>query len=288
MIVIDWILTTHCNLNCFYCLQGSDTRREPCNPVDISFLPSVEPNKFLFHLTGGEPFLVPNFTEICQAVISSGNLLSINTNLTISPEQLTDVINPRDIVYINASVHYPYRSKSMKAYALNFNTLRHSDYFVVGSCVMIPELFDEVATFIDNVRHDYNITLFPKLMRGISGGRLYPKNYTDHQLAEITRLTAIAEKEAKGRDITKYQLLSRFSPSIDTWRADDIDTANVTLCFDGESRIHLDTNGDWIVCGGRTIGNVYSDGVPQSAPVISCHHKVVCGDKQFCKISRRS
>lgn len=282
MTVIDWIVTRKCNLNCYYCLQGTDTRRLPCPPVDTTFLVLAEPGKYSFHLTGGEPLLVPGIGGICARIVESSNLLSLNTNLTVNPLCITESVGPDDVAFINASVHFPYRSKSMANYVKHYNQLRDNGYFVVGSCVMIPESFDEIVTFIDNARNKYGITIFPKLMRGISGMKSYPQSYSVKQLAEIQRLTRTAAEEAEKFSPRGLNSLAAYSPSIDSWNGGSIAPMPAAYCFDGIQAIHLDSNGDWIKCNNVCIGNVYSDGFKPLSEITPCGYSVNNGCKKYC------
>lgn len=282
MIIIDWIVTRKCNLNCYYCLQGTDTRYEPCKPVDTSFLVSAEAGQYSFHLSGGEPMLVPNFGEICSRVVASSNLLSLNTNLTINPLCIIESIRPEDLAFINASVHFPYRSKSITNYIRHYEMLRSNGYFVVGSCVMIPDSFDDIVTFIDDVRNKYGIMIFPKLMRGICGKKLYPDSYSNNQISELRRLSCIAYDEANNFNPHRLKLLSLHSPSIDSWNKDILSTGLSSYCFDGVQAIHLDTNGDWIKCDNSRIGNVFSEGFKPLSSLKKCRYSIKFGYKKYC------
>lgn len=281
MIVIDWIVTRKCNLNCYYCLQGTDTRQELCKPIDTSFLAMADKDRYSFHLTGGEPMLVPNIGEICSQVVATSNLLSLNTNLTINPSCITEAVRPDDVAFINASVHFPYRSKSMTNYVRHYELLRSKHYFVVGSCVMLPDSFDDIVNFIDDVRFKYGITIFPKLMRGICGKKSFPESYSEIQIGELRRLNEIAYKEAYNFNPNGLKLLSLHSPSIDSWNK-EITTGLSSYCFDGIQAIHLDTNGDWIKCDNSRIGNVYSDGFKPISNLKQCRYSVDSGHKRYC------
>lgn len=282
MIIIDWIVTRKCNLNCFYCLQGTDTRQETCKPVDTSFLALALAGNYSFHLTGGEPMLVPNIGEICARVAATSNQLSLNTNLTINPSCIIESVPPEDLAFINASVHFPYRSKSMTNYVRYYELLRSKDYFVVGSCVMLPESFDDIVTFIDDVRNKYGIMIFPKLMRGICGNKSYPNSYSEKQISELRRLCGIAYNEAYNFNPNGLKLLSLHSPSIDSWNNDIVSTDLSSYCFDGIQAIHLDTNGDWIKCDNNRIGNVYSDGFKPLSSLKGCRYSIDSRLKRYC------
>lgn len=103
--IVDWILTEKCNLNCYYCLQNADTRKANCIPIDYCFAKNVK-SPMLFHLTGGEPFLVPNLIELVNELQSIGHYVSMNTNLTYTPRDFSKYVNKEHFLFINASYHY--------------------------------------------------------------------------------------------------------------------------------------------------------------------------------------
>lgn len=282
MIIIDWILTRKCNFNCYYCLQGSDTRKEPCVPVDVSFMNEARPGSYLFHLTGGEPLLVPNFGEVCAEVAGSGNILSLNTNLSIRPSALMESVRASDVAFVNASVHFPYRRTGFGRFAENYTLLRKGGYFVVATCVMPPETFDECVRFIDDVRNKTGVVIFPKLMRGVSCGKRYPEAYSAEQVSELERLTEAAALDAKSFSAGGFELLCRYSPSIDSWSGVSVSEENSSLCYDGVQAIHLDVNGDWIKCVNCCIGNVYEDGFKPLFKERRCDYSRISGNKKYC------
>lgn len=103
--IIDWILTEKCNLNCYYCLQNADTRMAKRTPVDYRFAQKAE-FPMLFHLTGGEPFLVPNLINLINELQAMGHYVSMNTNLTHSTRDFSKLVGKEHFLFINSSYHY--------------------------------------------------------------------------------------------------------------------------------------------------------------------------------------
>ena len=170
--IVDWILTERCNLNCYYCLQNADTRKAECGHVDYSFIEDID-RTLLFHLTGGEPFLVPNLNELCNSIEYKGHYISMNTNLTLPVNKFIDQVRSDRFLFINASVHYPYRELHMEPFIRHYKELREAGFFVYSTVVMIPDEFEKIADFIRKYQ-SRDLILLPKLMRGIEHGRRYP------------------------------------------------------------------------------------------------------------------
>ena len=168
--IVDWILTERCNLNCYYCLQNADTRKAECGPLDYSFVENVD-KSVLFHLTGGEPFLVPNLNDMCNALEDRGHHVSMNTNLTLPVSKFVKEVSPDRFLFINASVHYPYRKQHMEPFMRHYRELREAGFFVYSTVVMIPDDFDQIADFIREYQSQ-GLILLPKLMRGVEKGKI--------------------------------------------------------------------------------------------------------------------
>lgn len=160
--VVDWILTEKCNLNCYYCLQHADTRKAKCEPIDSSFVAKAK-SPMLFHLTGGEPFLVPNLIEVIDNIQSNGHYVSMNTNLTHSTRYFSEYVNKEKMLFVNASYHYVYRKEHITPFVRNYICMRKAGIFTYTTLVMIPQLFDELSV-IANKLISQGVCVLPKLM----------------------------------------------------------------------------------------------------------------------------
>ena len=69
---LTWSLSTKCNFECDYCFHSLEERRfSSIKPVDIKKIINTlrkTNKKYLITLSGGEPFLIPNFIELCKAL----------------------------------------------------------------------------------------------------------------------------------------------------------------------------------------------------------------------------
>jgi hypothetical protein len=66
---------------------------------------------WLFHISGGEPFLDNNFVDLC-GVITNKHYLSINTNHSTSNVfDFANKIDPNKTLFISSSVHITEREK---------------------------------------------------------------------------------------------------------------------------------------------------------------------------------
>lgn len=247
--IVDWILTERCNLNCYYCLQNADTRKAECGHVDYSFIEDID-RTLLFHLTGGEPFLVPNLNELCNSIEYKGHYISMNTNLTLPVNKFIDQVRSDRFLFINASVHYPYRELHMEPFIRHYKELREAGFFVYSTVVMIPDEFEKIADFIRKYQ-SRDLILLPKLMRGIEHGRRYPEAYSNEQKATMKELVASSIEAMSLNEREKFRVACENNVSIDNWW--EIDTRDVggTRCFDGARFIRITETGDIIYCNGK-------------------------------------
>ena len=256
--IVDWILTERCNLNCYYCLQNADTRKAECGPVDYSFIEDTD-RTLLFHLTGGEPFLVPNLNDLCNSIEHKGHYISMNTNLTLPVNKFIEQVNPNRFLFINASVHYPYRKLHMAPFMRHYRQLRETGFFVYSTVVMIPDEFEKIAGFIRDYQSQ-GLILLPKLMRGIEQGRRYPEAYSNEQKATMKKLVSSSIEIMSLNEREKFRIACENNVSIDNWW--EIDTRDVggTRCFDGARYIRITETGDIIYCNGKILGNINTTG----------------------------
>lgn len=268
--VVDWILTERCNLNCYYCLQNADTRKVECTPVDFSFIDKVN-EPVLFHLTGGEPFLVPEIHALCNRLEQKGHYISMNTNLTLPVERFIEQVSPDNFLFINASVHYPYRKQHMEPFMRHYRKLREAGFFVYSTVVMIPGKFEEITEFIKEYQNHGTI-LLPKLMRGTEQGQRYPESYDDRQNRIMKELVDSAIEKMSPDERDKFRIACENNVSIDNWWNFDTKGIKGTRCFDGSRYIRITENGDIIYCDGKRLGNIRTTGLVTLPVSQTCEH----------------
>lgn len=268
--IVDWILTERCNLNCYYCLQNADTRKAECGPVDYSFVENLD-KSVLFHLTGGEPFLVPNLSDLCNTLESKGQHISMNTNLTLPVSQFVKEVRPDRFLFINASVHYPYRKLHMEPFMRHYRELREAGFFVYSTVVMLPDEFEGISDFIMEYQ-DKDLILLPKLIRGLERGKRYPEAYTGLQNAKMKELVVSAIENMTSDDREKFRIACENNVSIDNWWEADTRTIGGTRCFDGARYIRITEAGDIIYCDGKTLGNIKTTGLTMLSQPPTCQY----------------
>ena len=85
---VHWELTNHCNLKCVHCYLAPDARRELTTLEIHSLLDQLQAEGFLWlTLSGGEPLLRRDFSEIYRYAHDRGFLINVFTNGTrIKPD----------------------------------------------------------------------------------------------------------------------------------------------------------------------------------------------------------
>lgn len=97
-------ITPMCNLRCVMCgqrgdkgvLKGKYAYEESKNivPVEryIELVDEIAPRKPVFYMWGGEPFMYPNFLDLCEYIASKKCVLSVNTNGTYLAENAERIV----------------------------------------------------------------------------------------------------------------------------------------------------------------------------------------------------
>ena len=77
-------LTNRCNLNCKHCGSSCTSKGQTLTMDDVeSTLDSIQGDKPMICLTGGEPLMHPDFYEIAGRVKSKGFFWGMTTNATL-------------------------------------------------------------------------------------------------------------------------------------------------------------------------------------------------------------
>ncbi len=134
------LLTLRCNFKCPYCDQA---REKPyLDYPDISGthwkkLFSAVPNA-LIHLSGGEPFLHPDFLEIIENM-PKRHLVYIATNLSMPLRNFLNVARVEQIFFLAASLHPSAQNFSLKVFLRNLDLLQQHGIPAYVNYVAYPE-----------------------------------------------------------------------------------------------------------------------------------------------------
>ncbi|MBE6049005.1 MAG: radical SAM protein [Clostridium sp.] len=91
--VLQWHITHKCNLRCLHCYQEdykSDLNFEEIKKVFLDYLDYIEEHNFRGHIniTGGEPFLHPDFFKVISMFEENNITFGILTNGTLLNEEM--------------------------------------------------------------------------------------------------------------------------------------------------------------------------------------------------------
>jgi len=197
---LHWSLTNSCNFNCDYCFGFDHHSGFVPQHVDISaVMQSLEKSGLIFRIgfTGnGEPFLIPNFVELCSA-IAQKHYLTINTNLT-NPRIAEFANQPglkEKVLTIFASVHFfELSDKNLwNRFLENYRLLQSSGFQIKLTAVGWPGFIRKIEKELAVVRKIGAAVEFEPFF-GSFASKKYPENYTAE---ELTYFGLTAESYAK-------------------------------------------------------------------------------------------
>jgi len=260
----DWILMSSCTFRCKYCFwEESALAAKISPPADVDQLCSFFDSSgltWLLHLTGGEPFVYPNFIKLCQLLVRK-HYISINTNADSRRVNVfADAVNPERVDFINCGAHIQQRQErnSAERFISNFLTLKSAGFDVFASCVMYPEVFKEFSE-IWTWYMERGVPLIPKALQGQYSGGNYPAAYTSTERACFTEYS----RRAAGAYSSQMARRSE-PPTIDPLMdhklfLDGLPDYRGQPCHAGMRFVRIRENGDIRRCGpADTIGNVVS------------------------------
>jgi MoaA/NifB/PqqE/SkfB family radical SAM enzyme len=200
----DWILFSTCNYRCGYCFWDETAlgaKIEPIAPVErLAEFFDETGLVWLLHLTGGEPFIYPDFVRLC-ALLTGRHLISVNTNAD-SPHirAFVDSVDPSRVDFVNCGVHERERQarRGTRRFVTNVLAMRAAGFDVFVSCVMYPDLFETFPEMWQRYA-DEGIVIIPKALRGTHLGRRYPGGYTEAERELFRAYTAKAAEFYAGQ-----------------------------------------------------------------------------------------
>jgi MoaA/NifB/PqqE/SkfB family radical SAM enzyme len=195
VIEFDWMLTDECNFNCDYCHPNIAVHKN--EPPKHGRTSDQIADAFLgigrrFHLTmsGGEPLLFPNFSEFCKKITDSGNLISMNTNLSIRDEvkKFSEIVDPTKVGTINAALHKMERDRQdlgIDDFAEDVVLLQKKGFNIQVFYVLYPPLLDSFEEDASRLKQLGVTKVAGKIFKGAYQGLIYPMAYSTEDRIKI-------------------------------------------------------------------------------------------------------
>lgn len=192
--MISWNTNKLCNFSCPGCFAGETTREHDevgkYNYKKIAKAFEKTGRTWQIHMSGGEPFLYPDFVDLCF-LLDKNNYLSMNTNLSTSNvKDFSNKINPQKVKFINAAIHITEREKhknGVEKFIDNYISLIENNFTVSCSYVSYPQLFSRIERDFEYFKSK-GVDIVVKAFRGEYEGKVYPAAYKESEINLMTKL----------------------------------------------------------------------------------------------------
>jgi MoaA/NifB/PqqE/SkfB family radical SAM enzyme len=294
----SWTINTSCNFKCPYChpilhdevAPGSGSKKEI--EKIVQFFDKTK-KTWLIIITGGEPFLYPNFIELCKK-LSKKHYISIITNLSSDlAYRFCKEINPKRVGWINCSLHITERERLglNKDVIKKIKLLKKHKFRINVTQVMWPpaiEKFDGIFEYFKK----HGIVIKPIGFKGIYNGKKYPDSYKKREREKMEYYLNIVSKNYRKEKNNPY--FFEVKPKIDAKelakkyadvgnknkKVTNIFRGNLSFkgipCLTGKTFVRIDDKGDIIRClGSRTkLGNIYKGRIKLFKRIKKCKSKI--------------
>jgi MoaA/NifB/PqqE/SkfB family radical SAM enzyme len=277
----DFLLLTTCNFRCHYCYLSADALGAKittyASNAEWQDAFDATGKTWLLHLTGGEPFVYPDFVDLCGR-LSSTHYLSINTNLSHhSVEEFAEKILPERIHFIHAALHLDERERRAKrdVFIRRVQSLQRARFDVLVSLVMTTEMIDRFPDITAELEA-HGVAVLPKSLNGFVAGAWYPGAYSREQKDRIRSYIATAR--------TKYEAVRarmEEAPTINLFEEERLLDGGHhykgTLCGSGSRFVVLKPDGQVVRCWAENLGNLLRRDVrfltdPKACDTVYCRY----------------
>ena len=184
---VTWNVTKACNFRCKYCYFPPESAPGPARlPVEkITEFLDATGREWVIGLTGGEPFILPDFVDLCRS-LSVNHLLEIDTNLSLTARvrEFAQKVDPKRVRDLYVALHIEEREKrnGVPDFIDNVHLLMDKGFHVTVNYVIHPTL---VGRYPDD--YDYfqkqGLRILPRPFKGVHEGLVYPAGYTPEAMA---------------------------------------------------------------------------------------------------------
>lgn len=264
-----WHLNRNCNFRCEYCYIRFFRKDEPGHGVekDIKAFKSNNIDWQIVSMSGGEPFIYPDFVDLCKKMTGFCKIV-IDTNCSTSNVyDFADSINPKKVKEIHCSLHLGQRPHDDYDKLIErVLYLRNRGFYVFVTQVLHPHLFEDYKKMFIYFKKK-NILINPKVMEGVWHFKEYPQAYKNWQKRFI--LDYAERSLSQSSKHLNFHYSTMVYGTLD-WKD--------RKCGAGFNHFEIDYNGDCFRCHGdkRYLGNLYDESIKLDSEPLMCY-------KNLCK-----
>ncbi len=275
-ILADWEINRFCNFKCQYCFDGceggSDLQRKSFKGHNISKIIKAFNNFDLIwwiHMSGGEPFIQPDFVNLCKGL--EKHYISFNTNLSANNiGDFAENVNPKRVAFLHCSLHIDERKRLdlVPDFIEKYHLLKNCGFNAYITQVMHPPIikrFDKLFNYF----LEKGLIIRPKTFRGYYHGRLYPAGYSIQERRCIQKYSRLSE------ELSPLDMATQIDPRLDKEFLEGDLSFKGVLCNAGRKSVTISCNGDVRRCHGSSarMGNIF-EGKIEFLP----EAKICCSD----------
>ncbi|MBN1571077.1 MAG: radical SAM protein [Acidobacteria bacterium] len=274
-ILADWLINAYCNYACEYCPQvrTKSHRKKSAGRTDIDAMADFFDSTnltWLIHMSGGEPFLHPEFVSLCR-LLTKNHYISVNSNISLKAlDAFMRSMDPARVAFIHASLHYYERIKrqSLSGFLHAMHETKAAGFPAYVTQVFYPPLVEEFGE-IFSYFHRNGIIVHPKIFRGFYRGRLYPQEYSERD----RRVFAEFYDRASSMDELPA---THINPDHDIKSLQGFLSFKGSSCLAGNRYVRIDYEGNIYRCSmaGSAIGNIFQKKFARFAGAEICPYRI--------------
>lgn len=185
-----WNISYDCNYRCSYCFYADKWDKHKYKTLYLSvsewmrFWSSIYDkykNVFLI-ITGGEPFIYPNFIEIIDKLSQLGFSINITTNASTNLEMFVSRI---DSEKVSLSLSFHKEFETLECFIKKVKFIRSHNFQGCLNLVAYPPFLQEFKYFKDRLLEDTGENFKVVAFFGKYNNREYPNSYTEEEKSLI-------------------------------------------------------------------------------------------------------
>ena len=280
---LTWDIHYKCNYYCPYCFLHFEPETSSIDAVYLKKDQWVriwskmyrKYGPFHISVTGGEPFIYPDFIDLISELTRMHNF-EFSTNLSWDVNYFTKKVSPKK-VKINSSFHPD--CVSQQEFLEKVIYLKQWGYQVSITIVAYPPLIDKIGEY-DNYfkKTGSRLILYP--YRGPYENRAYPKGYTDKERVALKKLGLELGADVNQELFLQYELKEK-EPVLEK-KAEVRNKSDKKICRMGQQYAKLVPNGEVFRCCAAVnkpwgqLGNIIKGTFEFSSEPLACPDSKYC------------